>query len=289
MNKLFARLATGATLVASLGGTALADSASIELTGPGSTNIIDVRSSDFLGFATTNRVHANNWNWQQAHSGDVRIRHNTKVWGDGGSSGDAWNSNSGQNWVNINNDCGNWWGGGTMARGSQNASIFLTGPHSFNRISAVDNNRFTQTTRNQVNTSNFSNQTARSGNVTITGNTVVTGVGGSGSAANENVGTNDVSISNSAAMPTWQPSDGSGGSASISTTGPHSNNQIRLADASNTTITTTNTVSATNFSHQTATSGNVTISGNTVVSGVGGSGDAFNTNTGTNSVDISNN
>lgn len=290
MQKLFVRLVACGLLAGSLGATALADGAgSIGLTGPGSTNVVTSSNLNLDLFRLNNRVAVGNFNNQFAQTGGVFVHGNTFVHGSGLGSGSASNFNQGSNNVEINNDGGimpfGWWGSGSGGGGT----IFLTGPHSFNAISTNNVNRVSSNTVNNVHANNSSNQVARSGGVLVTGNTLVTGVGGSGNAANWNSGTNTVGISNS--MPVWSGSwgSGSGGGGAIGITGPGSFNAIHTNNRQIFSQNTTNNVSATNWNHQSATTGPVVVSGNTVVSGVGGSGDATNWNSGQNDVNVNNN
>jgi hypothetical protein len=286
MKKTLLRIAAGAGLLAGMSSPVLGHESSIHLTGPDSRNIIESNDRSRTNLTTTNWVTAANASNQFASTGDVNARKNTKVDGWGGGSGDARNSNSASNSVEIDNDNGGW-GGSNWGGGSQDASIHLTGPDSYNRISFNNSDRFTSTTRNNVAVANVNNQFASSGDVNHYRNTKVDGVGGSGNAYNSNSASNDVSISNS--TPSGGNWGGSSPSASISTTGPDSNNQIRYNNSSATNVTTTNNVTAVNYNNQVASTGDVNVSGNTYVSGVGGSGDASNYNSGDNSVSISNN
>jgi hypothetical protein len=291
MSKLFVRLLASGAIAASMGATVLADGASINLTGPGSTNIVTSSNRNTFSQRLNNWVGLGNYNYQRASTGNVWVSGNTAVWGSGLGSGNAINTNMGQNNVNIDNTGANmgvsmvpWSFGG----GSMGGSIYLTGPHSTNIISGSNSNRFSSNTNNNVSTVNQNSQQATSGGVNITGNTVVTGVGGSGAAVNENSGTNTVDLANSS--PTLISTGNNGGcdAGSISTTGPGSFNRIGCSNSNSASFNTNNNVSAANFNQQTARSGSVTISGNTVVSGVSGSGTAFNSNSGENNVGISN-
>jgi hypothetical protein len=283
MKKTLLRIAAGAGLLAGMTSPVLAHDSSIHLTGPDSRNIIESNNSSRTNVTTQNWVTAVNANHQFARSGDVDAKRNTFVDGTGGS-GDAWNENSASNSVSIENEGG--WNDSSWGGGSQDASIHLTGPDSNNRITFNNSNRFTSTTRNNVAVANVNNQVATSGDVSAYRNTSVDGVGGSGNAYNSNSANNDVSITNS--TPASSGWNGTDRSASISTTGPDSNNQIRFNDSSTTNVTTTNNVSAVNYSNQVAHTGDVNVSGNTYVSGSGGSGDAANFNNAENTVDISN-
>jgi hypothetical protein len=289
MNKLiFVRLAVGGALAASLGATtALADSGSINTTGPGSTNVVTSSSGNWYNQNTRNNAVVGNYSNQRANTGGVGVNCNTKVDGGGYGSGNAYNTNNGQNTVNISNDGGAMPNNGGGYGGSNNGSLYLTGPYSTNRISSNNTNQFNSSTTNDVSTANYNNQQASSGGVYVTGNTVVTGVGGSGNAGNSNSGTNNVNIENS--TPTSTGSGiGGGNSAGIAITGPGSYNSTQFNNSSSTNYKTVNNVAATNSNTQAAQSGPVSISGNTVVEGVGGSGSAYNSNTAENDVGLNN-
>jgi len=288
MNKLLVRfVATGAVALSVGAPAALADSASIGTTGPGSHNQIFSSNRNSFSSVMVNRVNSGNVNNQSASTGGEGIFGNTAVWGAGVSSGSAANWNSGQNNVFIsNNDNGGNWVG--LGKGGGNTTIFLTGPHSSNQIRTDNSSRVSETTVNTVNAQNFSNQAARSGSVTVAGNTLVSGAGGSGNAVNENSGVNNVQIDNSSAMPAGFVGDNGGGSATIGITGPHSNNQIFENSSQSFNSKTINSVSAQNFNQQSASTGNVKIANNTVASGANGSGSATNSNMAQNNVGISN-
>jgi hypothetical protein len=170
---------------------------SVFLTGPGSFNRVSANGNNRSSFSssTDNNVNATNFNSQAARSGNVTITGNTLVTGAAGS-GSASNFNQADNNLAISNQqpafmaVGNW--GPTGA-----AEITTTGPGSFNSIASGGNSmRVNLLTSNTVNSSNTNFQTASSGNVTISHNTVVSGVGGSGNATNWNSASNAVDISN---------------------------------------------------------------------------------------------
>jgi len=234
---------------------------------------------------TRNWIASVNWNHQAANSGDVSAYHNTKVWGGGSGSGNAMNSNDASNYVTVNN-AGNGSNGGYWG-GDSNAAIDTTGPDSFNRIDIRDNNTTRNTTTNNVQSLNTNFQTANSGDVRTSHNTIAEGGSGSGNAYNENSGSNTVSIHN--APSTGGQSMGTVHDASIGTTGPDSYNDIRFVSNNSNTQTTTNNVTSANVNNQSANSGSVSASGNTVVNGMGGSGDAMNVNSGSNHTVVSNN
>jgi hypothetical protein len=285
MNKLFVQLAVSGLVAVGMGVTALADSANISLTGPGSTNTVTSTSGNWFNQNYRNNVGLGNWNNQWARTGNVAVRCNTAVYGGGNGSGSSYNNNYGQNAVELNNNDGGYYP--SFQGGGNNGSIYLTGPYSSNRIGSNNQNQFRSNTTNNVSANNFSSQNATTGGVTISGNTLVSGVGGSGNASNENSGTNFVDISNAAPMPNFGGYDGN--NASISTTGPGSYNSVGFRNNSSFDSNTSNNVRATNSNYQNAMSGPVRITGNTVVEGVGGSGSAYNSNMGANEVGISNN
>jgi hypothetical protein len=287
MNKLFVRLAASGAIAASLGAPAFAGSASIDTTGPGSTNTVTSTNCNDWNQTTSNWVGLGNWNYQSANSGDVWLNRNTKVDGFGGS-GSAYNSNATGNAVSIENRGNGWSGFGNTGSGPGNARIFLTGPDSYNRISSDNHSSFNSTTTNNVGLANFNDQSARSGDVNISGNTVVRGAGGSGDAANFNSTSNAVDISNSPSGMSWSGSGNNAGNASISTTGPDSYNRISRDNSSSTNLTTRNNVGIVNANNQSANTGDVNVSHNTVVSGFGGSGDASNFNHTANDVSLNN-
>src|SRR6266567_4767822 len=115
MNKLFVRLVGSGAIAASMGATALASSASIDTTGPGSTNVITSSSHNLHSDNLRNRVDSGNWNYQTAKTGN------------------DWSRGNG--------------GGGN---GNREASIFLTGPGSNNQISGLNRNEFRSSTNNNV-------------------------------------------------------------------------------------------------------------------------------------------
>src|SRR5437868_568722 len=104
MNKLFVRLAVAGAVAVGMAApaAALADSASIDLTGPFSTNVVTNSNRNSLNSLVFNRAAVGNWNNQWARSGNVSVWGNTKVLGFDGS-GNASNFNSGRNNVDIEN------------------------------------------------------------------------------------------------------------------------------------------------------------------------------------------
>jgi hypothetical protein len=289
MNKLFVSLAASGMVAATLSAPAFAGNISFDTTGPGSTNTVTSTNCFDYNHSNYNWVGLSNWNNQWSRSGNSWTSYNTKAGGWGGS-GNAYNSNATGTNIRISNLSNNGGGyGSSLGNGGRMASIHLTGPDSYNRISYNNHQSYNSQNFNNVGVNNTNSQSANSGNVYVTGNTVVHGAGlGSGNAANSNSTGTSVNIDNggSGMMPMYN--SGGSNSAHISTTGPDSYNSISSNNSVRYNQTNTNNVGITNSNHQQASSGDVVISHNTVVDGFGGSGDAMNTNhTGT-SLSLSN-
>jgi hypothetical protein len=283
MNQLFVRLAASGLFALGLGATALADNASIGLTGANSTNTITNRSLNSWYRKNLNQAEIANWNNQNAKSGNVWVAGNTNV-GGGVASGWAANNNQTDNQVAFNNtDPASF----SFGDGGGTATITDTGANSYNSISRSSSKRLSQTNDNSVTATNDNNQMARSGNVSVVGNTNVEGPVTSGNAGNKNATTNSFEITNQS--PEFS-SDGSGGTdtAQISDTGYGSNNRINDSNTNSFRSFKDNQIGITNDNMQSAHSGNVTVSGNTNVDGPVSSGNAYNTNTTTNMINISN-
>jgi hypothetical protein len=77
-------------------------------------------------------------------------------------------------------------------------------------------------------------------------------------------------------------------SASLSTTGPNSDNGVSISNTNTTNVTNTNNVQIVNANEQQASSGGVSAKSNTAVMGGLGSGSAVNNNTTNNTIAISN-
>jgi hypothetical protein len=167
----------------------------IFLTGPDSYNRISgLGNRSSFSSNVRNNVNATNFNAQNATTGNVTVSGNTVVSGVGGS-GNASNFNQAENNVAIYNQTPTWMMGNWGPTGT--AVISTTGPDSYNSISGGGNSsRVSLLTSNNVNTSNTNFQNAQSGNVTISHNTLVTGVGGSGDATNWNSAANNVQLQN---------------------------------------------------------------------------------------------
>lgn len=290
MNQLFVRLALSGAVAGLLSTSALADNASIALTGPGSTNTVTSIGLNSFRSKINNWADLGNWNNQVAKSGDVWVTGNTGVYGGGTGSGNAYNYNNNDNNVTIANTQPYQPYGDSYGNGSNgNGVIYLTGPYSANSIGSYGYNRYNADTNNYVNANNVNNQNARSGAVNITGNTLVEGVGGSGDAVNNNNNTNTLTLTNGNSLPALPALPNGGDNGVISTTGPGSYNAISSLYGANYNQRTNNYINSTNSNQQTARSGDVNVTGNTVVLGIGGSGNAYNSNSNTNGANISNN
>ncbi len=264
-----------------LGSSTALGQASITLTGPGSVNLITWLQAQNSLQQNINNVGVANNNAQVAVSGPANVSGNTI----GGSalSGNAWNGNNTGTGVSIAN-------GGSVCcfnfgSGLGSASIFLTGPGSFNSISGTSVNNTTVVNANNVGVNNQNAQTAVTGGANVSGNTIG-GSAVSGPASNSNSTGTGVTISNggggTAVVPVAVPL-----SASIGVTGPGSTNIIGSTTTNTYTQTTTNNVGVSNTNNQTAVSGPANVSGNTI-GGSAVSGSASNSNTASTGVSITN-
>jgi len=139
-------------------------------------------------------------------------------------------------------------------------NISDTGPHSNNRIQSDSRNSSGESNNSSVNVNNQNNQTARSGSAIVRGNTFG-GSANTGNASNSNNTSTNVSVPSSGAS-FVAPVSGSN-NASISNTGPRSNNQIDLTNRNSVNVSNHTNVNVNNQNHQTATTGNAIVSGNT--------------------------
>jgi hypothetical protein len=171
--------------------------------------------------------------------------------------------------------------------GATSGTIGTTGPFSNNQISSNEINTGLYTSNNSLPIHSANAQSAHTGSANVafnnTGGSAMTG------AANNSNSTNVVAtVSNGGAGGmlggTWGVNQDS---ATITTTGPSSNNQVFLNRTNTMTVTNNNSVPITTVNTQTALSGSANVSGNTF----GGSaitGNASNTNTQTISVNVTN-
>lgn len=169
-------------------------------------------------------------------------------------------------------------------------SIDTTGPGSENRISQRDYTRTRVTNNNHVDLTNNNPQEAESGEAEAERNTTVDGVW-SGHASNNSTMNATVRVDNSGSSSDARSAGGRGGAdvsdASISTTGPGSENVISARNTVKTTVSNNNWVTVTNNNEQTAESGEASAEHNTTVGDVS-SGDATNTSHATFDVTVSN-
>lgn len=168
-------------------------------------------------------------------------------------------------------------------------TINQTGASSKNTIS--HNRELNSTVRNNadVRVRNNNDQVALSGDATSSKNTTQNGGTTSGSVGNDNMTDTSVRVSNnSSSAPVMSLMDDShSGSASISNTGFQSDNKITSNTTSNTTVNNTTDLNVENKSHQTAISGDASSSQNTTT-GSTTSGDAYNFNSTTTEISVSN-
>jgi hypothetical protein len=185
-------------------GSHVGGGASISTTGPGSRNVISADADHYTRVNNDNQVGIYNNNPQHARTGSVNAYGNTSVGGHGGGSGsgDADNYSANHAVVHTSNSGGAGGSGSHTGHsssgghgGSGSASIHLTGPNSRNAISSDVNTRYTETNSNSVHISNSNAQTARSGNVSASHNTLV-GALSSGNASNSSSNDFWVDLSN---------------------------------------------------------------------------------------------
>jgi hypothetical protein len=265
-------------------------------TGPHAYNKISSDYSNYYSLKNNNNVNARNSNRQYAYTGSATVWGNTgygnnhKTWcnnnqgGYGGSAytGNSWNRNNTGAAVAVHNNYSGYGGGnnGSWAR------ISDTGPHSYNSIRESSSNRVNIANNNNVSVSNTNSQYARSGNAYVSNNTYG-GSASTGNASNSNSSNLAVAISNQ--TPSFSGSmSGLGRNASISDTGPFSNNSIYTTSSSSYSQTNNNNVNLTNTNYQSAVSGNATVSNNTH-GGSASTGNASNSNSTDLDVSISNN
>ena len=154
-------------------------------------------------------------------------------------------------------------------------NIHTTGPHSRNTITSRHTNRVHVRNDNNVTVRNTNDQTGYTGDV-----------------QNDNYTSADVYVDNSAstANVSASVSDGSGGhggSASISNTGPNSDNRVESTVTNEMTVNNDNRINVQNTNRQTGVTGDATVSGNTT-GGNATSGSVYNTNSSSFSISVTN-
>lgn len=162
-----------------------------------------------------------------------------------------------------------------------NGSIDTTGPNSTNGVVLGNSTTMLASNGTAIGAGVLSNQDARSGAVRTNANTVGGAGGKSGNGTNMQQTGGSVSVDNSSPIGGTNGHNNNpvtGGSepkASISTTGPDSENTITSNTITNTTVTNTNVISFMTATTQNATTGDSEATNNTSVHG-GGSGNASN-------------
>lgn len=171
--------------------------------------------------------------------------------------------------------------------GAVSGSIDNTGPDSNNEIKSdvrlstdVDNH-------NDLSVRNDNHQDATSG-VAVASDSTTAGDATSGDASNGNSFNASVSVTNSASSTAALGADWNNNStASIDTTGPDSNNEIKYDYNSDVDVTNNNNLNVTNNNSQTATTGDATVTHNTT-GGSATTGNASNTNSSSVTFNVSN-
>lgn len=172
--------------------TGIVSAASIDETGPDSTNKITFEDNSDLDVDNDNDVKLDADVNQNAYSGDAKVKHNTT--GGDASTGDADNSATLGADVDLDNSgcaCPN----GNDGSWLEDASISLTGPDSYNKISHEDNSDVDIDNDNDVDIYLDLNQNATSGDATVKDNTTA-GDASTGDATNSFDGDFSVSITN---------------------------------------------------------------------------------------------
>lgn len=169
-------------------------------------------------------------------------------------------------------------------------TIRNTGPRSTNTLTSHVSHRVDVDNDNDVSVRNYNTQDAWTGNARVVDNTTG-GSARSGAATNSTAFNAHLDVDNSgsvaAAVEPLSMGGGESGSASISDTGPHSNNQISSTMNTNVDVNNDNNISVHNSNTQTASSGNATVRDNTT-GGDATSGSASNTNTSSLTLSIKN-
>lgn len=172
--------------------------------------------------------------------------------------------------------------------GATTGTIDTTGPRSDNSIRSETTQRVDVDNDNDLNVHNSNRQDATTGEAEVEENTEG-GDAETGSAANENQLDAAVTVDNSASLGALGDWVGNGGDneATISNTGPRSDNSVRFESRSTVDINNDNDLNVHNYNTQTATSGDAEVSDNTT-GGNATTGDATNTNSTTIRFDVTN-
>lgn len=98
---LAATAVTGLSLAGGFAGVAGASSASIDTTGPESNNQVEFSNSQVMDLNNLNNVALSSSAWQNADSGNAKVKHNTT--GGSASTGDASNTSTSSFVLTITN------------------------------------------------------------------------------------------------------------------------------------------------------------------------------------------
>lgn len=168
------------------------------------------------------------------------------------------------------------------------ASIGTTGPDSDNEITYESDVEYDFENRNDVELDNDNEQRAYSGEVEVEGNTEG-GDAESGNASNANSLSATIELDNSQASTAWGGTGmGSGDvDATIDTTGPDSNNEVRYENRMEVNVDNDNDINIDNNNEQSARSGDAEVRNNTT-GGSATSGNVSNTSTSSFTVRVTN-
>lgn len=193
MKKIVRLVALSVMALSLTTGVAAAHSGSIDTTGPDSYNKIEFESRRRTRVENNNEVGVGNVNLQLARTGDARVSHNTE--GGDARSGDATNDNWTHTAVSVDNSGSSAAAFSGNGGGNHDASIYKTGPDSYNKIEFEEKSRTSVSNNNQVGVMNLNVQAASSGDAKVYDNTEG-GDARSGDATNVNTTTTTVDITN---------------------------------------------------------------------------------------------
>lgn len=172
--------------------------------------------------------------------------------------------------------------------GATTGTIDTTGPRSDNSIRSDTSQRVNVDNNNDLTVHNDNDQRATTGDAEADENTTA-GDAETGSAMNENALDAAVTVDNSGstgALADWG-TNGNDNEATISNTGPRSDNSVRFESRSTVDVNNDNNLHVTNNNTQRATSGDASVTDNTD-GGSATTGDASNTNSTTIRFDVTN-
>ncbi len=167
----------------------------IDTTGEGSSNVIKVNNKNNCKVKTINNVGVANKTKQNAKTGNVKVKKNTTA----GSavSGAAENRATAGLTLDVANPSAQDVCGCACGTGSMQGDLLIgtTGHDSYNKIIVNGGNKISVTAKNNVEVKNKVDQTAKSGNVSVTKNTEA-GDAQSGDAKNESMSEFTINVSN---------------------------------------------------------------------------------------------